>query len=178
LPFWTSLLVRTSAWIVVLSREGIANTVLTSLGLVGEPLILVFNRTGVYITMVHILLPYMVLPIFSVMRGISPTYMLASSSLGARPLTGFLKIYLPMTLPGIGAGCLMTFIIGVGYYITPTLVGGANDNMISYFIAFYTNTTINWGMSAALGVIMLVCVLGLYATIGRWIGVSRIVGLK
>lgn len=178
LPFWTSLLVRTSSWIVVLQKEGIVNSVLTSTGIVTEPLQLVFNRTGLYIAMSHILLPFMVLPILSIMKGISPSYMRASSSLGAHPIRGFLRIYLPMTLPGVGAGCLLTFIISAGYYITPTLVGGANDQMLSYFIAFYANTTINWGMSAALGIVLLCCVLLLYVGIGRFIGISRIAGLE
>lgn len=177
LPFWTSLLVRTSAWIVVLQKEGIVNKALTGLGLIDAPLELVFNRTGLYIAMVHILLPFMILPILSVMKGISPAYMKASASLGAHPVIGFFKVYLPMVLPGVGAGCLMTFIIAVGYYITPTLVGGAQDQMTSYFVAYYANTTINWGMSAALGAILLVCVMFLYATVGRLIGVSRIAGI-
>jgi putative spermidine/putrescine transport system permease protein len=178
LPFWTSLLVRTSAWIVVLQKEGVLNGVLTGLGLVEAPLDLVFNRIGLCIAMVHILLPFMVLPILSVMKGISPTYMKASASLGAHPLRGFLRIYLPLTLPGVGAGCLMTFIIGVGYYITPSLVGGARDQMTSYFIAYYANTTINWGLSSALGAILLACIMLLYATVGRLIGVGRIAGIQ
>jgi len=124
LPFWTSLLVRTSAWIVVLQKQGIVNGVLQGLGLTTEPLQLVFNRFGLYVAMVHILLPFMVLPILSVMKGIPRTYMRASHSLGAHPIRGFLTVYLPMTMPGVGAGCLLTFIISAGYYITPTLVGG------------------------------------------------------
>ncbi|RWI08727.1 MAG: ABC transporter permease [Mesorhizobium sp.] len=178
LPFWTSLLVRTTAWIVVLSQEGIINSLLTGAAIVDAPLNLVFNRTGVFITMVHVLLPFMVLPILSVMRGVSPTYMKASSSLGAHPVRGFLSVYLPLTMPGIGAGCMMTFIIAVGYYVTPLLVGGGGDNMISYFIAFYTNETINWGMAAAIGLILLATVLVLYASLGKLIGVSKIVGLN
>nr|WP_275791418.1 ABC transporter permease [Rhizobium gei] len=178
LPFWTSLLVRTSAWIVILQKEGIVNRVLQALGLTDAPLELVFNRTGLYIAMVHILLPFMVLPLISVMKGISPTFVRASSSLGAGPLTTFLRVYLPLTLPGVGAGCLLTFIIAAGYYVTPTLVGGASDQMLSYFVAFYANTTINWGMSAALGVLLLSCILALYIIIGRIVGIDRIVGME
>jgi putative spermidine/putrescine transport system permease protein len=178
LPFWTSLLVRTSAWIVVLQKEGVLNGLLARLGIADAPLELVFNRFGLYVAMVHILLPFMILPILSVMKGISPSYMRASASLGARPAVGFLKVYLPMTLPGVGAGCLMTFIIGVGYYITPSLVGGARDQMTSYFIAYYANTTINWGLSSALGAILLLCIMLLYATVGRLIGVGRIAGIQ
>lgn len=177
LPFWTSLLVRTSAWIVVLQKEGIVNRLLTETGLIDQPLELIFNRFGLHVAMVHILLPFMILPILSVMKGVSPAYMKASASLGAHPVVGFFKIYLPLTLPGVGAGCLMTFIIGIGYYITPTLVGGASDQMTSYFIAYFANTTINWGMSAALGSILLACVMLLYAVVGRLIGVSRIAGI-
>lgn len=177
LPFWTSLLVRTTAWVVVLSKQGIVNTLLGGIGLVDEPLELIYNRTGVYITMVHILLPFMVLPLLSVMRGIPPIYLKASSSLGARPLRSFVSVYLPLTMPGIGAGCMMTFIIGAGYYVTPLLVGGGRDNMISYFIASYVNLTANWGLAAAIGLILLLIILALYATIGRLVGVARIVGL-
>lgn len=178
LPFWTSLLVRTSAWIVILQKEGIVNRALQALGITSAPLELVFNRTGLYIAMVHILLPFMVLPLISVMKGISPSYVRASSSLGAGPLTTFLKVYLPLTLPGVGAGCLLTFIIAAGYYVTPTLVGGASDQMLSYFVAFYANTTINWGMSAALGVLLLSCILALYIIVGRIVGIGRIVGME
>ncbi len=178
LPFWTSLLVRTSAWIVLLQKEGVINKTLQAIGLTTAPLELVFNRTGLYIAMVHILLPFMVLPLISVMKGISPTYVRASSSLGAGPLTTFLKVYLPLTLPGIGAGCVLTFIVAAGYYVTPTLVGGPSDQMLSYFVAFYANTTINWGMSAALGIVLLVCVLALYIIVGRIIGIGRIVGME
>jgi len=148
------------------------------LRLTDGPLALVFNRFGLYVAMVHILLPFMILPIFSVMKGIPPTYMRASASLGAHPFRGFLQVYFPLTLPGVGAGALLTFIISAGYYITPTLVGGAQDQMLSYFIAFYANTTINWGMSAALGAVLLGCVILLYATVGRLIGVARIAGIE
>lgn len=177
LPFWTSLLVRTSAWIVILQKEGLVNGALQAIGLTDVPIDLVFNRVGLYIAMIHILLPFMVLPLVSIMKGISPSFMRASASLGAPPLTGFWRIYLPLTLPGVGAGCLLTFIIAAGYYITPTLVGGAGDQMLSYFVAFFANTTINWGMSSALGLVLLTCILALYVVLGRVIGISRIAGL-
>ncbi|WP_198528123.1 ABC transporter permease [Tritonibacter mobilis] len=177
LPFWTSLLVRTSAWIVVLQREGLVNDVLTGLSLVDDPLELIFNRFGVYVAMIHILLPFMVLPLYSVMQGIPSSYMRAAASLGARPLQAFWRVYLPMTLPGIGAGCLLTFILAVGYYITPALVGGAQDQMIGYFIAFFTNTRLNWGMASALSFILLSCILVLYVGLGRYVGIGRLVGI-
>ncbi|MBW1697160.1 MAG: ABC transporter permease [Deltaproteobacteria bacterium] len=173
LPFWTSLLVRTAAWVILLQREGIVNVLLTATGVTSEPIQLVFNRTGVYIAMVHILLPYMVLPIFSVMKGISPDYMRAAASLGAKPMVAFLRVYLPQTMPGIGAGCLLVYILAIGYYITPALVGGLKDQMISYFIAYFINTTINWGMAAALSAVLLALTLILYAAYNRLIGIER-----
>lgn len=173
LPFWTSLLVRTTAWVVLLQKEGVLNSLFLSLGLVHEPLKMIFNRFAVYVAMVHVLLPFMVLPLYAVMRGIPPSYMRAASSLGARPFTAFWRIYVPQTLPGIGAGCLMVFIQALGYYVTPALVGGAEDQMISYFIAFYASRTVNWGMAAALSIMLLTATLLLYAVYDRMIGVER-----
>ncbi len=173
LPFWTSLLVRTVAWVVLLQKEGVLNSLLLSLGIVDEPLKMIFNRFAVYVAMVHVLLPFMVLPLYSVMRGIPASYVRAASSLGAPPFTAFLRVYMPQTLPGIGAGCLMVFIQALGYYITPALVGGADDQMISYFIAFYASRTVNWGMAAALSIMLLTATLALYAVYNRLIGVER-----
>jgi len=173
LPFWTSLLVRTTAWVVLLQKEGVLNSLFLSLGLVHEPLKMIFNRFAVYVAMVHVLLPFMVLPLYAVMRGIPPSYMRAASSLGARPFTAFWRVYVPQTLPGIGAGCLMVFIQALGYYVTPALVGGADDQMISYFIAFYASRTINWGMAAALSIMLLTATLLLYAVYDRMVGVER-----
>jgi putative spermidine/putrescine transport system permease protein len=173
LPFWTSLLVRTAAWVVLLQKEGVLNSLFLSLGIVNEPLKMIFNRFAVYVAMVHVLLPFMVLPLYSVMRGIPSSYVRAAASLGARPLTAFWRVYMPQTLPGIGAGCLMVFIQALGYYITPALVGGADDQMISYFIAFYASRTVNWGMAAALSIMLLTATLALYAVYNRLIGVER-----
>ncbi|SDH68638.1 ABC transporter permease [Roseospirillum parvum] len=167
LPFWTSLLVRTAAWVVLLQDQGLVNNALIWLGLLDEPARLIFNRIGVIIAMTHVLLPFLVLPLYSVMKGIPKLYMRTALSLGARPTVAFLKVYLPQTLPGIVAGTLLTFIIALGYYITPALVGGAADQMISYFIAFYTAETVNWGMAAALGSVLLVTTLILFATYAR-----------
>jgi putative spermidine/putrescine transport system permease protein len=174
LPFWTSLLVRTGAWVVLLQREGPINGLLQALHLTDQPLQLVYNRFGVYVAMTHILLPFMVLPLYSVMRGIPPEYMRAATSLGAGPLRAFVRVYLPQTMPGIGAGCLLVFILAIGYYITPTLVGGANDQMVSYFVAFFTNQTINWGMAAALGAVLLTATLALFALYARLVGLDRL----
>jgi putative spermidine/putrescine transport system permease protein len=173
LPFWTSLLVRTVAWVVLLQREGILNNLLLSLGLVSEPVRMIFNRFAVYVAMVHVLLPFMVLPLYAVMKGISPSYLRAASSLGAAPLTAFRRVYVPQTLPGVGAGCLMVFIQALGYYITPALVGGADDQMISYFIAFYATKTVNWGMAAALSIMLLAGTLALYAVYDRMVGIDK-----
>jgi putative spermidine/putrescine transport system permease protein len=174
LPFWTSLLVRTGAWVVLLQREGPINGLLQALHLTDQPLQLVYNRLGVYIAMTHILLPFMVLPLYSVMRGVPREYMRAAASLGAGPLRAFVWVYLPQTMPGIGAGCLLVFILAIGYYITPTLVGGANDQMVSYFVAFFTEQTINWGMAAALGAVLLIATLALFALYARLVGLDRL----
>jgi putative spermidine/putrescine transport system permease protein len=174
LPFWTSLLVRTAAWVVLLQREGPINGALQALRLTDQPLQLVYNRFGLYVAMTHVLLPFMVLPLYSVMRGIPPQLMRAAASLGARPLRAFLKVYLPQTVPGIGAGCMLVFILAIGYYITPALVGGTNDQMVSYFVAFFTNQTINWGMASALGAVLLLATLVLFAIYARLVGLDRL----
>lgn len=178
LPFWTSLLARTSAWIVLLQREGLVNSLFGWLGLIRQPLELIFNTTGLYIVMIHMMLPFMVLPLYSTMKGIPPHFMRASASLGAHPVRGFLNVYLPMTLPGVGAGVLLTFIVTAGYYITPSLVASARDQMLGYFIAFFANTTINWGMASALGIVLLLCTVAVYALAARTVGVRQLAGLK
>ena len=174
LPFWTSILVRVAAWIVLLQSGGLINSALISLGIIEQPLQLVFNRSGVYVAMVHIMLPFMILPIYSVMKGISPSYMRAAVSLGCHPFASFWRVYFPQTLAGVGAGCLLVFILSIGYYITPALLGSPNDQMVSYFVAFYTNTTINWGMATALGGLLLFATLVLYVIYGWLVGASRL----
>ena len=174
LPFWTSLLVRTASWIIVLQKEGIINKTLMWTHVTSEPLQLVFNRFGVYVAMIHILLPFMILPLYSVMKNIPPSLMRAASSLGANPIVAFFKVYLPQSMPGISAGCLLVFILAIGYYITPALVGGPRDQMLSYFIAFFTNNTINWGMASALAVLLLSATVVLYIVFNRFIGIERL----
>jgi putative spermidine/putrescine transport system permease protein len=174
LPFWTSLLVRTASWIVLLQREGPVNAGLQALGLTDAPLALAYNRPGVLIAMTHVLLPFMVLPLYSVMRGIPPSYVRAALSLGAGPATAFLRVYLPLSMPGVAAGCLLVFILALGYYITPALIGGAADQMLSYFVAFFTLETVNWGMAAALGSVLLVGTLLLYLVYARLLGIDRL----
>jgi len=173
LPFWTSILVRVAAWIVLLQSEGLVNQALMLTGITSEPVQLVFNRFGVYIAMVHILLPFMILPMYSVMKGISPSYVRAAISLGCPPVKSFWKIYFPQTLPGVAAGALLVFILCMGYYITPALLGSPKEQMASYFVAFYTNETINWGMAAALSAILLGATLILYVAYSRLVGTQN-----
>lgn len=166
-PFWTSVLVRVAAWIVLLQKEGLVNGALTGIGLVNAPLALLFNRTGVVIAMVHILLPFMILPLYSVMKSVPGTYLRAAVSLGSPPLAAFFRVYVPQTYPGIGAGALLVFILAIGYYVTPALLGGADDQMLSYYVAQYTNVNINWGMACALGALLLAATLVLYGIYRR-----------
>ncbi|EHD21236.1 MULTISPECIES: ABC transporter permease [Brenneria] len=162
LPFWTSLIVRTASWIVLLQSGGLINRTLINFGIIDQPLVLVFNRIGVYISMTHILLPFFILPLYAVMKGISPNYVRAAISLGAHPFIAFWRVYVPQTYAGVTAGALLVFMMAIGYYITPALLGGPSDQMLSYFVAFFTNTTMNWGMAAALGTQLLVIVTLLY----------------
>lgn len=174
LPFWTSLLVRTTAWIVLLQSDGVINKFLLWLGLIQHPLNLVYNRIGVVVTMTHILLPFMVLPLFSVMKAIPPSYARAARSLGAGPWRAFWQVYFPQSMPGISAGVLLVFILSIGYYITPALVGGPADQMISYFIADNLSRSLNWGLAAALGGILLASVLLLYSVYERFVGIANV----
>lgn len=167
LPFWTSLIVRTASWIVLLQSGGLINRALMAVGLIDHPLTLVFNRVGVFISMTHILLPFIVLPLYAVMKGISPTYVRAAISLGAHPFLAFWRVYVPQTYAGIAAGALLVFMMAIGYYVTPALLGGPDDQMVSYFVAFFTNSTMNWGMAAALGSQLLIIVMLLYVVYVR-----------
>ena len=166
-PFWTSVLVRSAAWIVLLQTNGVINRFFLDLGLINEPLPLLFNRVGVIIAMVHILLPFMILPLYSVMKSVPPTYLRAAVSLGSSPLAAFFRVYMPQTFPGMGAGGLLVFILSIGYYVTPALLGGPDDQMLSYYIAQYTNVTVNWGMACALGAVLLSATLVLYTVYRR-----------
>ncbi len=174
LPFWTSLLVRTTAWVVVLQENGLVNNALIWLGVIEKPMRLIYNQVGVYVAMTHILLPFMILPLYSVMKAIPPAYVRAARSLGASPATAFLRVYVPQTLPGIGAGGLLVFIMAIGYYITPALVGGAGDQLISYFIAYYTSSSVNWGLASALGAVLLSATLILYGIYNRLVGADGV----
>jgi putative spermidine/putrescine transport system permease protein len=155
---------------VLLQREGLINSALMKLGLLAQPLELIYDRTGVLIAMSHVLLPFMILPLYGVLKDMPTNTLRAAASLGAPPLTRFFRVYLPLAAPGIAAGALMVFILALGYYITPALVGGGGDQMLSYFIAKYTTETGNWGMAAALGLVLLVTTLALYGVSQRLSG--------
>ena len=175
LPFWTSLLVRTSAWIALLQKEGVINDFLVGIGLLSDDgrLAMIHNQTGTVIAMTHILLPFMILPLFSVMKTIPPSYMRAARSMGATPFTAFRRIYFPNTVAGIGAGGILVFILAIGYYITPALVGGTDGTLISNFIAYHISESLNWGLAAALGAILLALVLALYVLYDKIVGIDN-----
>ena len=175
LPFWTSLLVRTTSWIVLLQRNGVVNDIIVWLGIIDDDarIQMVYNQTGTLIAMTQILLPFMILPLYSVMKTISPSYMKAARSLGAAPAEAFVRVYIPQTVPGIGAGCLLVFILSIGYYITPALVGGQSGQLISNFIAYHMKSSLNWGLAAALGTLLLFAVLALYWLYNKIVGIDN-----
>ncbi|MEO1918146.1 MAG: ABC transporter permease [Paracoccaceae bacterium] len=175
LPFWTSLLVRTTAWIAMLQSHGVLNNVFVWLGITTDEtrFSLIYNMTGTIIAMTHILLPFMILPLYSVMKGISPAYLRAAKSLGATNWTAFWRVYFPATIPGIGAGGLLVFILAIGYYITPALVGGQDGQLISNFIAYHMQKSLNWSLAAALGGILLVIVLAIYWLYDKVVGIDN-----
>ncbi|WP_304950205.1 ABC transporter permease [Sulfitobacter sp.] len=176
LPFWTSLLVRTSAWKVMLQQQGVINDTLVWLGLVADDsrLALINNQTGTIIAMTHILLPFMILPLYSVMQTVPPSYLRAAKSLGATNWTAFWRVYFPQSVPGIGAGSILVFILSIGYYITPEIVGGTTGTFISNRIAYHISSSLNWGLAAALGAILLAVVLGLYWAYDKIVGIDNV----
>ncbi|MEP4197803.1 MAG: ABC transporter permease [Aliishimia sp.] len=176
LPFWTSLLVRTSAWKVMLQQQGVINDVLVWLGMVNDAdrLVMINNQTGTIIAMTHILLPFMILPMYSVMQTIPPTYLRAAKSLGATNWTAFWRVYFPQSVPGIGAGSILVFILSIGYYITPEIVGGTQGTFISNRIAYHISSSLNWGLGAALGAILLAVVLALYWAYDKVVGIDNV----
>ncbi len=176
LPFWTSLLVRTSAWKVMLQQQGVINDVLVWLGLVADEsrLVMINNQFGTIVAMTHILLPFMILPMYSVMQTIPPAYLRAAKSLGATNWTAFWRVYFPQSVPGIGAGSILVFILAIGYYITPEIVGGTTGTFISNRIAYHISTSLNWGLAAALGSILLAVVLILYWAYDKIVGIDNV----
>lgn len=175
LPFWSSILVRSYAWMVLLGRNGIINQLLLGVGVIDTPLRLLNTTFAVYVAMVHVLLPFMILPLFAVLRGIDPNLMRAGASLGARPSAVFRQIVLPLSLPGVSAGCLLVFVLALGFYITPALVGGPRDLMMSIMIQQEIDH-FNWPLGSALAVVLLAAALGTFAVLTRALGVERTFG--
>lgn len=175
MPFWTSLLVRIVAWMVMLQNNGVVNSTLVWSGILDDEnrLSMMYNFTGTVIVMIQILLPFMILPIYSVMKTIPPSYMRAAQNLGAPPSLAFLKVYLPQTLPGVGAGVILVFIVAIGYYITPELVGGKDGQLIGNMIAYHMQKSLNWGLAAAMGTLLLAAILLLYWVYDRIVGIDN-----
>ena len=175
MPFWTSLLVRIVAWMVMLQQEGVINDALVISGILSDEnrLPMMYNFTGTVIVMIQILLPFMILPIYSVMKGIPPSYMKAAQNLGAKPSLAFLKVYMPQTLPGVGAGVILVFIVAIGYYITPELVGGKDGKLIGNMVAYHMQKSLNWGLAAAMGTVLLGAILILYWVYDRIVGIDN-----
>ena len=176
LPFWTSLLVRTSSWMVLLQQQGPINDFIVMIGLVSDDSRpeLMYNVIGTFVAMTQILLPFMVLPLYSVMKTISPSLMRAGKSLGGTPFVAFRKIYFPLTIPGIGAGSLLVFILAIGYYITPALVGGASGSLISNTIAYHMKSSLDWAFASALGAMLLTGVMVIYWLYNKIVGIDNI----
>ena len=174
-PFWTSLLVRTTSWIVLLQNQGVINDLLVAVGVTTDEtrFAMIYNMTGTLVAMTQILLPFMVLPLYAVMRTISPSQMRAAAALGATFRQTFVRVYWPQSVPGVAAGSLLVFILSIGYYITPALVGGRTGQLISNLIAYHMQQSLNWGLAAALGAILLVCVALLYYLFNRLVGIER-----
>ncbi len=175
LPFWTSLLVRLTSWIVLLQKQGVLNNIFVWLGIISDEnrIRMVYNMTGTLVAMTQVLLPFMILPLYSVMKSIDPSYVRAARSLGANSVRAFLEIYVPQSIPGIGAGSILVFIIAIGYYITPALVGGATGQLISNFISLHMSKTLNWNLAAAMGTILLAGVLAIYWLYNRLVGIEN-----
>jgi putative spermidine/putrescine transport system permease protein len=175
MPFWTSLLVRIVAWMIMLQQNGVVNDTLVAAGILSDEnrLAMMYNFNGTIIVMTQILLPFMILPIFSVMKTIPPSYMKAAQNLGATPTLAFIRVYMPQTIPGIGAGCILVFIVAIGYYITPELVGGKDGRLIGNMVAFHMQRSLNWGLAAAMGTILLVVILLLYWVYDKIIGIDN-----
>ena len=175
MPFWTSLLVRIVAWMIMLQQEGVINDALVFSGVLSDEnrLPMMYNFTGTVIVMIQILLPFMILPVYSVMKGIPPSYMRAAQNLGATPSLAFLKVYMPQTLPGVGAGVILVFIVAIGYYITPELVGGKDGTLIGNMVAYHMQQSLNWGLAAAMGTVLLAAILLLYWVYDKIVGIDN-----
>jgi putative spermidine/putrescine transport system permease protein len=175
-PFWTSFLVRTYAWMVLLQRRGVVNQWLLDLGITSEPIQMMYNRMGVLVGMVHVMLPFMVLPLFAVMIGIDRNLIRAAQNLGASPWQAFRRIFLPLSLPGIAAGSILVFILSIGFYITPALMGGRRDTMIAQLIESQVRERLNWEFATALGVFLLVVTVLIVLVYNKLLGMERVFG--
>jgi len=175
-PFWVSLLVRTYAWMVLLGREGVINSLLIGLGLTATPIKLLYNAVGINVGMVHILLPYMILNLYSVMKGIDRNLLKASENLGANWIQTFFRIFFPLSLPGVGGGCLIVFIMAIGFFITPALLGGTGDIMISQMIETHVTTLLNWGFAFCASFILLGITLLILLVYNRFLGLDKLWG--
>jgi ABC-type spermidine/putrescine transport system permease subunit I len=174
LPLMTSILVRTYGWMVLLGRKGVINELLAGAGLIDDPLPLLYNRTGTVIGMVHVLMPFMVLPLYSVMRNIDLDLIKAAQNLGANGRQTFFSVYMPLTLPGAAAGCLIVFIMDIGFLVTPALLGGRKDLMIAALIHNQVQETLNWGLASALAIMLLLVTSGLLFVYLRRLGIDRL----
>jgi putative spermidine/putrescine transport system permease protein len=178
IPLWTSVLVRTYAWIAILGRSGVMNQILQKLGMIEQPLKLIYNQLGLTIGMVHVMMPFMVLCLYSVMVGIDRNLLKAAQNLGASPFRAFRKVFLPLSMPGILAGCILVFIISVGFFVTPALLGGPRDLMISMVIDQAVEVMLNWGFASAASFILLFLILGIFLISGKMVGFDKLWGKK
>ncbi|MBS4009471.1 MAG: ABC transporter permease [Roseovarius sp.] len=176
IPFWTNILVRMFAWLAILGRNGVINSNLVAMGVIDEPISLLYNYFAVVLGMTHYMLPFMILPIYSVMAAIPANLTDAAANLGATPFRAFLRVFLPLSLPGVGAGCLLVFILSLGFFITPALMGGPQDTMFAQIIEIQINQMLNWGFATALSTILLVLTIILYLVYDRMLGIDRIYG--
>jgi len=175
-PFWTSVLVRTFAWMVILGKRGLINQILVGWGVVDQPVALIYNMVGVQIGMVHVLLPFMVFPLLGVMGRIDTALVAAARSLGASPRQAFLRIFLPLSLPGVSAGCVLVFLLAVGFYITPALLGGEGQVTFATLIELVVRDLLDWNFGASLGVFLLTVVGTLFVLGTTLLGLDRLTG--
>ncbi|HEV2546846.1 MAG TPA: ABC transporter permease [Stellaceae bacterium] len=175
-PFWTSILVRTFAWIVILGNNGLVNRAFMATGIIDHPVKLLFNMVGVQVGMVHVLLPFMVFPLLSVMSRIDLNVVRIARSLGATPTRAFLHVFLPLSMPGVAAGCVLVFLLAIGFYVTPALLGGPGEITLATLIDMMINTLLNWGLAATLGMLLVAVVAGIFVAFSSLMGLNRMIG--
>jgi len=170
---WTSILVRSYAWMAILQRTGVINTLLIKTGVIAQPLKLMYNSFGVTVGMSHVLLPFMIMPLYGVMKGIDRNLLKAAQNLGASPFQAFARIFVPLSLPGIAAGCILVFVVALGFFITPALLGGGRVVMISNLIDTQVNQLLNWGLAAAISIVLILVTLTLFCLANRFLGLFK-----